>query len=92
MSLISCTECGARLSMRAEICPDCGYPVTAAGHEIARTWQREYKLLQLLGACIACAGIAAAIADSPVAATISITAGIAAYLAGLLGAWWNTSE
>jgi hypothetical protein len=53
---------------------------------------REYRLLQLLGIGVIGGGIVAAIADSPLAAAVSITIGIATYLTGLLGAWWNRSD
>jgi len=52
----------------------------------------EYKLIQLLGAVVLLVGIIAALADSPVAATISITIGMATYMSGLLGSWWNSGD
>lgn len=52
----------------------------------------EYKLIQLLGGVVAAAGIIAAFADSPIAATVAITIGSATYMTGLLGSWWNSGD
>ena len=52
----------------------------------------EYKLIQLLGVVVLGVGIGAAMADSPVAATVSITIGVATYMSGLLGSWWNSGD
>jgi hypothetical protein len=52
----------------------------------------EYKLIQLLGVVVLGVGIVAALVDSPVAATISITIGMATYMSGLLGSWWNSGD
>lgn len=60
--------------------------------ETARASLREYKLIQLLGVVVFGAGIFAIVAESPVAATVSITIGVATYLTGLLGSWWNSGE
>lgn len=95
-SPISCTECRVRLPAHAEACPECGYPVTGRAHhelfdaaEVDHATLKEYKLIQLLGAIVIAAGIIAAIADSPIAAAVSITIGGGTYLTGLLGSWWN---
>jgi len=60
--------------------------------DTARASLMEYKLIQLLGAVVLLVGIIAALADSPVAATISITIGMATYMSGLLGSWWNSGD
>lgn len=95
----SCTECGTRLPAQAETCPDCGYPVTARAHiehvafgETSHSTHREYKLIQLLGGVVVVAGIIAALADSPIAAAVSIAVGTATYMTGLLGSWWNRGD
>ncbi|HJV85937.1 MAG TPA: hypothetical protein VJ698_10710 [Noviherbaspirillum sp.] len=51
---------------------------------------KEYKLIRLLGGAVIAGGLVAIMADSPIAAAVSITTGIATYVTGLLGAWWNT--
>jgi ribosomal protein L40E len=98
MSRIVCTECGTRVSANAEACQQCGYPVTTPLHgdgeakAMQQTGLKEYRLIQLLGGAVLCGGILAAMADSPIAAAVSIAIGIAIYLTGLLGAWWNSGD
>lgn len=93
-----CTQCGTRLAHHTSACPDCGYPAVGAigldseANEIAQSTMMEYKLIQLLGAVVVGAGIIAALADSPIAATVSITVGGGTYLTGLLGSWWNRGD
>jgi hypothetical protein len=52
----------------------------------------EYKLIRMLGTVVAVAGVGAAMADSPIGATVAIVIGGATYLTGLLGAWWNRRD
>ena len=52
----------------------------------------EYKLIRILGTVVAVAGIGAAMADSPIGATVAIVIGGGTYLTGLLGAWWNRRD
>lgn len=52
----------------------------------------EYKLVQVLGAVVFSAGVIAAFAESPIAATVALTIGGATYLSGLMGAWWNSGD
>lgn len=94
-----CTQCGTRLTHQTQACPDCGYPekvdtdgLDAEANETAQSTMMEYKLIQLLGAVVVGAGIIAALADSPIAATVSITVGGGTYLTGLLGSWWNRGD
>jgi predicted amidophosphoribosyltransferase len=99
MPPISCTECRTRLPEQAEACPECGYPVTGHGHcvhgedsETARAALKEYKLLQITGVAVVMAGVIAAAVDSPIAAAVAVTVGVATYITGLLGVWWNTGS
>ncbi|WP_292935250.1 hypothetical protein [Noviherbaspirillum sp.] len=95
LSGIACTECGARLPANAEICGECSYPVTAharEANEVTQATIKEYRLIQILGGAVIAGGLIAAAADSPIAAAVSITIGIATYITGLLGAWWNTGN
>ncbi len=92
---MACTECGARLPALAEICPECSYPVTELAREAGEAAEaalKEYKLIRLLGGAVIAGGIVAAVADSPIAAAVSIPIGIATYVTGLLGAWWNSGS
>lgn len=96
---VICTECHTRLPVQAEACPDCGYPVTALSNADAqedpqhpRGILMEYKLIKLFGIVVFSAGVTAAIADSPIAATVAIMIGGATYVTGLLGAWWNSGD
>jgi ribosomal protein L37E len=94
---VHCSECHSRLPAQAEACAECGYPVTAHAsqynqHEGAANADLEYKLVQLLGAVVFAAGIFAAFAESPIAATVALTIGGATYLSGLMGAWWNSGD
>jgi len=98
-SLQLCTECRTRLPIQAEACPDCGYPVTVGHHVLphehahqVRRAMMEYRLIQLLGVVVFGAGVVAALADSPIGATVAITVGCATYMTGLLGAWWNSGN
>ncbi|HYD62800.1 MAG TPA: hypothetical protein VEC35_20775 [Noviherbaspirillum sp.] len=92
-----CSECHARLPVQAEACAECGYPVTNDGAPSGngkgtQATLLEYKLIQLLGGCVVLAGVIAAMADSPIAATVAITIGSATYVTGLLGSWWNSGD
>lgn len=94
---VSCSECQCRLPAQAEACSECGYPVTGGTrqngvNDVTRTADLEYKLIQVLGAVVFGAGIVAAIAESPIAATVALTIGGATYLSGLMGAWWNSGD
>lgn len=94
---VRCSECLARLPVHAEACSECGYPVTigndvTARRDLARSADTEYKLVQLLGAVVFAAGIIAAFAESPIAATVALIIGGATYLSGLMGAWWNSGD
>lgn len=99
MPLISCTECRTRLPEQAEACPECGYPVTGREHktsgedtDTAHATLKEYKLLQFAGVTVTGGGVIAALVDSPIAAAVAVTVGIATYITGLLGVWWNTGD
>ena len=93
-----CSECGASLPSDAVSCPACGYPVIVPAimesedPDTARASLMEYKLIQLLGVVVFAVGIVAALADTPIAATIPITVGAATYMTGLLGCWWNRRD
>lgn len=95
--MVHCSECRARLPAQAEACSECGYPVTVhkreqSRHEAASNADLEYKLVQLLGVVVFAAGVIAAFAESPIAATVALTIGGATYLSGLMGAWWNNGD
>lgn len=101
LTLVKCAECGARLAVQAEACPECGYPhirSTAApprrgeDFESAQAVHGEYRLLQAGGLIVLVAGILAALADSRFAAGVTLTVGGTIYLAGVLGAWWNRRD
>ena len=97
MALVSCRECGEQISNLAELCPDCGSPALpyatvaeAQRHEGATADPaalREYRWMQVLGATVVVAGIAAAVADSPIASVLAIAIGLGTFAIGLLGAW-----
>lgn len=94
---VCCSECSARLSAQADACSECGYPVTSSlaqnnRQDAMQTSELEYKLVQLLGAVVFGAGVIAAFAESPIAATVALTIGGATYLSGLMGAWWNSGD
>jgi ribosomal protein L40E len=97
-AVVPCTECGAPLTAQAEACSKCGYPAVAPAPsntdelESLRANLKEYKLLQVLGIVVAGGGLVAAMAESPLAAAISITTGLLTYLTGLFGIWWNRSD
>ena len=96
-SPVVCSECQTRLPAQAETCVECGYPVTNDGapsgnSKSAQASLMEYKLIQLLGGCVVLAGVIAAVADSPIAATVAIVIGSATYVTGLLGSWWNSGD
>lgn len=95
--IVYCSECRARLPAQADACADCGYPVTSGarmdgGRDAVKAAALEYKLVQLLGAVVFGAGVIAAIADSLIAASVAIIIGVATYLSGLMGAWWNSGD
>ncbi|WP_151634591.1 hypothetical protein [Noviherbaspirillum aerium] len=99
MSRILCSECQAALSTHAEACRECGYPVMARGQPASPTDKetvpaslKEYRLMQLAGIGLSCAGFLAVLADALVFAGVSVTVGIGTYMTGLLGAWWNSTE
>lgn len=92
----SCSECHAKLPPQAEACSECGYPVTGTyaqdDKERPGAAMQEYKLIQLLGVSVFSVGIIAALAESPIAASVAISIGCATYLTGLLGSWWNSGD
>lgn len=91
-----CTECHRRLPAHADLCPECGYPAMPAAMPdktaIERAPFAAYRLIRLLGGALLGAGIVAAIADSPTAATLAIMSGCLTYITGLLGSWWNSGD
>lgn len=94
MAFVSCGECGRQISNMAEICPDCGYPVaigTADAGESAgdHAVLKEYRLMQLVGAGVTATGIAAAVADSPIASVVALIVGLGILAGGLLGARYH---
>lgn len=97
LDMVECADCGACLSVQAEICAECGYPHTARKSQqtpleetdSAHAALKEYRMLQGAGLIVVLAGILAAAVDSRLAAAVALTIGIATYLSGLLGAWWN---
>jgi hypothetical protein len=48
--------------------------------------------MQVAGIGLSCAGFVAVLADALVIAGVSVTVGVATYITGLLGAWWNSTE
>lgn len=85
--------------MHAEACHACGYPVVSLGQpaltaetETEAAPLKEYKLMQLAGIAMSCAGFVAVLADALVIASVTVTVGIGTYMTGLLGAWWNSAE
>lgn len=104
MAFVSCRECGSRVSKLAELCPDCGYPnspviptenaAQADPSTNDSTSLREYRWIQVLGAVVIVAGIAAAVADSPLASLLAISIGCATFAVGFMGAWrhGNTND
>jgi ribosomal protein L40E len=97
-AVVQCTECGAPVTAQAEGCPECGYPAivpqsnNADELESLQASLKEYKLLQVLGIAVAGGGLVAAMAESPLAAAVSIAIGLLIYLTGLFGTWWNRSD
>jgi hypothetical protein len=97
MALVSCRECGKQISNLAELCSDCGsvalphVEVTEAKRQEGAAADpaalREYRWMQVLGAAVVVAGIAAAVADSPIASVLAIAIGLGTFAIGLLGAW-----
>ena len=101
LTLVKCAECGARLSVQAEACSECGYPHIRTAASLPRAAEDldsaqaihgEYRLLQAGGLIVLVAGILAALADSRFAAGVTLTVGGTIYLAGVLGAWWNRRD
>jgi hypothetical protein len=97
MALDSCRECGQQISILAELCPDCGFP--AAPHATPAEAKlhegvaadpatlREYRWMQVLGAAVVMAGIAAAVADSPIASVLAVSIGLGTFGIGFFEAW-----
>lgn len=99
MSAPSCSKCRTTLPVHAETCVECGHrildnPVHYGDEdgETTHSFLHEYKLLQLLGSGVIAVGAIAALADSPIAATVTVMIGVGIYIAGLLGRWWNTGN
>jgi hypothetical protein len=101
MAFVSCRECGSRVSNLAELCPDCGYPnspvISSESPALPdastsdSTSLREYRWIQVLGAAVIIAGIAAAVADSPLASLLAIGVGFVTFVVGFMGAWRHGS-
>jgi hypothetical protein len=98
MELIACTGCGKGVSGDAEACPDCGYPTlartayamrTPSEESARRAARREYGWIQFLGLIVFGAGIAAASAESHIAAIAAISTGVITFVVGLVGHWWT---
>jgi hypothetical protein len=83
------------------LCPDCGYPNSPVIHSESSTLPdvstsdsaplREYRWIQVLGAAVIIAGIAAAVADSPLASLLAIGIGFITFVVGFMGAWRHGS-
>jgi len=97
MALITCKECGQKISSLAAACPGCGAPVETAGgktHVIEATG-KKWKTVQLIGMIVLVIGIFSCIAstrgpDGSYGVGVSIPwIGLAVYLFGRVSAWWH---
>jgi hypothetical protein len=96
MALVSCRECGKQISNLAKLCVECS-PADACisvvdvnlqeGGGGDPTTLREYRWMQVLGAAVVIAGIAAGVADSPLASMLAVAIGLGTFAIGFLGAW-----
>jgi len=82
---------------QAETCPECGYPATGGTVAVVNDEQqsqqtplKQYRLMRRAGLMTLVGAGTAALVDFPTSAGIAGFTGGAVYLAGLLGAWWNT--
>jgi hypothetical protein len=100
MALIRCPECNKKISDKAEVCIDCGYPLVRGKPEIAHKKRvqtieqtsKEFKLAMLLGGLLSigsCIGMFAA--ENKGTPFILFIIGIIIYMSGKFLAWWNNA-
>lgn len=100
MALIDCAECGNKISDRAFACPKCGNPAPGVAtpspngvppRKVLTVEQtsKPYKVIQLVGVLMICAGVVACTAREIEASSWLCILGVVAYIGGRMGAWWN---
>ena len=96
MALISCPECKKEVSSLAAACIHCGAPlartaIAVAPAKVVTTQQtlKSYKLIQLVGVMLICAGVVACTAQSPAASAGLWMIGVLLFIGGRAAAWWG---
>ena len=105
MAMIDCSECGAHISDKAQMCVKCGAPVinmvtavdqvgspdvsTAQPVVVTEQTGKAFKGLQVLGVIIFLAGMVSC-SESSMGVTAALWGvGTVIYVGARFGAWWN---
>ena len=102
MALVKCKECGKEISNKAEICVECGFPLSKKknGSEEIKTQQKTRKSLKLqllLSKIMMILGFALAYGysqmedDKAIIYIYVLAAGIILYIVSKVRIWWNHS-
>ena len=97
MSLITCPDCGQKVSENAPTCVKCGSPI--ATHTIQAT-SKKWKGMQLAGGLLIIFGFASVCStvgdaqagsdpSGPVGAGLMLIGGMTLAIVGKFGAWWH---
>lgn len=102
MALVKCKECGKKVSNKADVCVECGYPLSKNknGSEEIKTQQKTRKSLKLqllLSKIMMILGFALAYGysqmedDKAIIYVYVLVAGIILYIVSKVRIWWNHS-
>ncbi len=100
MALITCPECGKKVSDSATACPGCAYPLKNSSSSSKRVQtiektSKKWKGLQLIGFIFAMIGLLMVFGSDPKSgatpgvAVLLLAVGIVLYLYARLGSWWH---
>jgi hypothetical protein len=96
MTSAPCFGCSETPSYYSKKCVECGYKFASLPGELEREnaltrlrAARVYKLIRRVGVAVSGGAVVPAYLDDPIATFCILGLGIAIYMTGIVGAWWN---
>lgn len=96
MTSAPCLECSETPSYYSKKCAECGYKFASLPGELEREnalvrlrAAGVYKFIRRCGVAVSGGAVVPAYLDDPLAAVCILGLGVAIYMTGIVGAWWN---